>query len=103
MDPSGSRCDSSRIEVSHLSNTSNVDVADAYKLPFASVSLASANAALRPNESTLPSARKSPVFKKVVHSTRWLKISLAFSGAGKAIDQKGADLFGLWPSLNNRS
>ena len=45
----------------YLSNTSSVDVADAYNLPRASVSLASANATLRPNESKLLSARKSPV------------------------------------------
>ena len=55
-------CLEKRDLVLQLSNTSNVDVADAYKLPFASVSLASANAALRPNERTLPSARKSPLF-----------------------------------------
>lgn len=45
----------------HLSNTSNVDVADAYNLPLASLSFPSAKAALRPNESTRPSARRSPV------------------------------------------
>jgi hypothetical protein len=49
------------VRIPHLSNTSNVDIADAYNLPLASVNLASANAALRPNESTRPSARKSPV------------------------------------------
>ncbi len=45
----------------HLLNTSNVEVADAYNLPSASVSLASANATLWPNESKLPSARRRPV------------------------------------------
>jgi hypothetical protein len=42
------------------SNTSNVDVADAYKRPVASVSVASANAARRPIEITRPSARSNP-------------------------------------------
>jgi hypothetical protein len=46
---------------SYLSNTSNVEVAEAYKRPLVSVSLASANAALRPKDSVRPSARNKPV------------------------------------------
>jgi hypothetical protein len=50
------------------SNTSSVEVADAYSCPAASVIRASANATRLPSVTTLPSARTGPV---VAVSVRW--------------------------------
>ena len=46
---------------SHRSNTSRVDVAEAYRRPLASFKVASLNAARRPKDSVMPSASRRPV------------------------------------------